>query len=237
MNESQLPKDQEPTGPAPIDNGTDRRSFLRSIAGLGIFAVGGASIGQSLLLRIVSAQPLLMPGVPTTLTASRSSSHTEAGTIPDTISFSGVQTPAEAPGTFTRTAGVDTQATYSQTLVWPAPDGKTQPVTLAGTYLMSFTPPATNTQTVSWKGNSYTITNVRSPSYFTVTVTNSQTVSYTSTTLNDKDPAPLQPEPLLVPQESRDGVVVDQVDVEGADLFDPHARYGGAHFLRFACGV
>lgn len=245
MNEPQTPDSPEPVQPASTDaasvtSASERREFLR-LLGLGLVAVGGVPLGQSLLMRSAAAHPL--PSNPTTLTKSRTSSQTFAGTIPRTITFSGVQTPAEPPGTFTRTGPPDPSIPFTETAVWPGPGGTTQPVTLAGTYWFSYTPPATNTQTVSWTGNSYTITNIRTPSFFTCTMTTSQTVSYTSTTPSDgddengDDDADNGPWQAKVGDAAQPSIVVDAIEGLGTALFDPQSRHGRASCLRFACGA
>jgi hypothetical protein len=243
MNEHErpLPDDLESEGRRAPD--ADRRELLRRALGLGVFvAAGGPALGESLLVRAVAPlapMPLCFEQTnPTTLTAGRSNTYTVGGQVTGTVTFSGIQTPPEPPGTFTTTEPPQTYYTATHTHSEPAPGGTTQPVTFAGTSIISYTPPVTNWDTVSWEGNSWTKTVYHSPSAFTATITESLSLTYTSTTTaKPQCPDDAPPPDSIEVRRTADDPAIENIDLLGVDIQDVHSRISQPQFLKLACGV
>lgn len=212
----------------------DRRSFLRGVAALAAGAAGGALLGESLLVRGVQAQPGPFPFVE--LTHSGSYTVSSSGTIPRTETRTGTRPTAPGdPPTFTETLvrPPTSVSPYTIATVFPAPGGGTQPVTIAGTRTLSYTPPLTATQTYSMRGESYTLTLSRDPTFWTATVSN----SYSFTCLgsdegDDGNGGGMPGGDALVLQLA--GADLETVDADSIALFDPLRRHGDPLRLRFA---
>jgi hypothetical protein len=125
------------------------------------------------------------------------------------------------------------------TMTFPAPGWETQTVTVAETRLYKHTPPATNTRTVSWSGNSYTITSSRD--VLTQTTSEMVTWSHSYTTLvedgdrdRDRDDDGRLARIDVVPPSGAE-VPIESVDGPGLDLLSPRGR-GNARRLQLAHG-
>lgn len=213
-----------------------RRELLLSlVGGLGFFAVQGPALGASLLLRPMAPLAEDNAGV-TTLTRSWAQSVSLATTLPATVAWTRTSSSPKT-GTQTITVAPFTGENRTFTMTYPAPGWQTQTVTVAETHVFKFTPPATNTHTISWSGNSYTITSSRTVTRQTITEMATWSHSYTTLVQDDggddTDGGGIVRSDVLPPVGA--DVRIESIDGPDLDLLTPGGR-GDTRRLLFAHG-
>lgn len=213
-----------------------RELLLGFVGGVGFLAVEGPALGASLLLRPVASPSAASFTGPTTLTRSWAESISVVETMPATFTWSATSSSPKT-GTQTMTVPPVTANNGSFTMTFPAPGWETQTVTVGDTHLFKYTPPATNSQTWSWSGNSYTLTSSRTVTKQTITELASFSHSYT-TLVQDKDKDDTYGGSSVrvgAASTASGSARIESIDGPGLDLLTPSGR-GTARRLSFAHG-